>query len=74
MSAMAGERLFSKPETATRLGVSLATLNRIIRKGEIGKYRVGAGRVLFGEHHIADYLKASEEPASIAVEMSEVVG
>lgn len=72
MSAIAGERLFTKPETATRLGVSLATLNRIIQKGKIGKYRIGAGRVLFGDHHITDYLKASEEPACIAAGTTEV--
>jgi excisionase family DNA binding protein len=72
MSSLPNERRFTRQETAKLLRVSIATLNRISRSGKISKYRVGAGRVLFGEHHIADYLKSSEEPACILEEAEEV--
>ncbi len=55
------ERLRSASETALRLGISKPTLARIMQRGEIGFYRIGAARVLFDEEkHIRPFLEAAE--------------
>jgi len=54
------ERLKSATETALRLGISKPTLCRMMQRGEINFYRIGA-RVLFSEEkHIAPFLASVE--------------
>jgi excisionase family DNA binding protein len=52
-------RVFSIKEIIKMLGISKPTLCRIMKRGEIGYYRVGS-RVLFSEHHISKYLQSVE--------------
>ncbi len=57
------ERLRSASETALRLGISKPTLCRMMQRGEINFYRIGA-RVLFSEErHIAPFLASVERGA-----------
>ncbi len=54
------ERLKSATETALRLGISKPTLCRMMQRGEINFYRIGA-RVLFSEEkHITPFLASVE--------------
>ena len=54
------ERLKSATEIALRLGISKPTLCRMMQRGEINFYRIGA-RVLFSEEkHIAPFLASVE--------------
>jgi excisionase family DNA binding protein len=46
-------------EFAKAVGLSRITLWRMRQKGELPHYRVG-NRVLYGQHHIAEFLKAHE--------------
>jgi predicted site-specific integrase-resolvase len=61
------ERLLSRNEAATILNISLTSLYRITRSGRIGRYLIGAGRVLYGQHHIDSYLRSTEQAAREAV-------
>ncbi len=57
------ERLKSATEIALRLGISKPTLCRMMQRGEINFYRIGA-RVLFSEErHIAPFLASVERGA-----------
>ena len=55
-------RLLSVRDTADRLGISLSTLDRIRRSGEIGCTRIGR-RVLFSPNQIDIYVKQQSEKA-----------
>jgi excisionase family DNA binding protein len=46
---------------AEYIGVSLITLDRALRDGEIGHYRIGR-RILFSEEHLNDFLALNEQP------------
>ena len=59
------ERLLSAKEAVAKLGISKPTLCRIMQRGEIGFYRVGA-RVLFSEEHITTFLEACEHKPLIS--------
>ncbi len=55
------EQKFSMKETAEYLGgISHITVWREIKRGNLGCYRVGAGRIFVGASHIRDYLKRCE--------------
>jgi len=51
--------LLTKKDVAERLGVSVTTLDRCVRLGQISYLRIG-GRVRFTEANIQAYLAASE--------------
>ena len=53
------EALRSAKETARILGVSLATVSRLVQRQELGCYRI-AERRLFSDQQISDYLKRTE--------------
>jgi excisionase family DNA binding protein len=50
-----GEQALDKQQFASRIGVSVSTLERLLSKGKIKPVRIG-GRVLFREHHVTDFL------------------
>jgi excisionase family DNA binding protein len=60
MSALNERRLYTKLEASQILGISVYTLDRIVKAGEIGTYTVGR-RIRFAEHHLAVYLESSEQ-------------
>jgi excisionase family DNA binding protein len=49
----------SETEFAKEVGLSRVTLWRMRQKGELPHYRLG-NRVLYGQQHIAEFLKAHE--------------
>lgn len=71
MSAL-GERLYSKQEASEILGISIWTLDRILRAGEIGRYTIGR-RTRLAERHIEAYLQSAEKtpPRAGQVEVEE---
>jgi excisionase family DNA binding protein len=52
------ELLLNKERTAVLLGVSLATLNRIVSRGELSTIKVGKS-VKFSANTLANYLERS---------------
>lgn len=60
------EKPLSARETAEYLGISRATLSRLVSRGSIGHYRVG-DRPFFSPAHIAAYLASVERPARPAL-------
>lgn len=62
------ERLLSVTEASNFLGVSKVTLRRILRREEIGFFRVGA-RILFSKNdHLLKYLRRCEKEPKTEVE------
>lgn len=59
MSEIQG-KLLSAKQAVNRLGISKPTLCRLMQRGEIGFYRVGA-RVLLSEEHIKEFLNRVEQ-------------
>lgn len=49
------EQGMSKKEFAERIGVSIPTVDRMIRKGKVKPVRIGT-RVIFREHHVKQVL------------------
>ena len=50
------------PETAQRLGVSVSTLERLVRAGKVSRVKVG-GRACFTEAFLLEYLEECEKEA-----------
>jgi excisionase family DNA binding protein len=59
------DKLLSARDTAAQLGISRATLSRLVTRGKIGHYRIG-DRILFSEKHISNYLASVEHPARLS--------
>ena len=53
------KNLYSAQELAETLGVSRATVSRLIKSNKIGVYRI-CGRTLFDEEMIRTYLKKTQ--------------
>lgn len=49
----------TEAEFAKAVGVSRVTLWRMRSKGQLPHYRLGK-RILYGQHHISEFLKAHE--------------
>lgn len=62
--AAAVHRLLSAKETAFRLGISRATLSRLVANKKIGYYQI-RNRTLFDQKHISEFLTNSEKPAKV---------
>lgn len=59
--------LLSAKEAAARLGCSRSTLSRIVRRGELGHYKLSPSRLMFSQKHIDDYLTGREfKPVPVA--------
>jgi len=56
------EALRSAKETAKILGVSLATVSRLVQRKELGCYRIGDRR-LFSDAQIRGFLERTESKA-----------
>ena len=54
------QRLLSAKEAAARLGCSRSTLGRIIRRGEIGYFKLSPSRLMFSEKHLSEFLLGRE--------------
>lgn len=54
------QEFLNPSELAQLLGVSLSTVNRITRSGEIACHRFGARNIRYSQQQIADYLQASK--------------
>ena len=50
-------------EVAERLRVDRSTLSRLLAKGKLGYYQVGA-RKLISEAQLSDYLRRAEHPVT----------
>ncbi len=57
------ERLKSATEIALRLGISKPTLCRMMQRGEINFYRIGARVIFSEERHFAPFLASVERGA-----------
>lgn len=58
--------MLTPAEAAARLRVSLSTVYALVERGSLGHHRIGArgrGRIVIGEHHLAEYLARTERPA-----------
>lgn len=53
---------FTRGEAAKYLGISLVSVDRAISKKRIAHYRVGR-RVIFGKHHLDEFLSQNEVKA-----------
>jgi excisionase family DNA binding protein len=51
----------TEKEFAKAVGVSRVTLWRMRQKGQLPHYKLGR-RVLYGQHHVTEFLKAHERP------------
>jgi predicted site-specific integrase-resolvase len=49
----------TKAQVAQRLGITVRTLGRIMKRGEIGYYRITAIPT-FSDQHIEEFLKSKE--------------
>lgn len=58
---MEEQKMISAEETAKRLGISRATLSRLVRDSRIGHYRIGK-RTMFSEEVLKDFAKATFQP------------
>lgn len=52
------DKLVTKAEACQYLGISVDTIDRIIKRGELSAYRV-SGRIRISEEAIQDYLQAN---------------
>ncbi len=55
------QKMFTAEETAKRLGISRATLSRLVRDNRIAHYRIGQ-RTLFDEDGLKEFIKATFQP------------
>jgi excisionase family DNA binding protein len=55
-----GQKLLSAKEAAAMLGVSRATLSRLIRSGQLRTYRIGARTLFSEEKHLRPFLESVE--------------
>ncbi|MCA8889643.1 MAG: helix-turn-helix domain-containing protein [Parvularculaceae bacterium] len=66
-------QLLTEREAAARLGVSLSTLQRLRRIGQVAFIKIGR-LVKYREEHLAEYLEASTCPRSNVSANSEISG
>jgi excisionase family DNA binding protein len=57
------DRFYRKPDVAAALGISISTLDRLIRRGELHTLRVGNSVRLLGRD-INDYLVRRSSPVA----------
>lgn len=57
------QSLMSAKEAARQLGVSRATVSRLLAAKKLGYFRIGI-RTLFSQQHLDDFLTSVEQPAS----------
>ena len=57
-----------KKEFAYRARISVTSLNRMLRRRQVGYLRSGR-RVYFSEKHLQDYLKSCERPAKVPLSL-----
>jgi excisionase family DNA binding protein len=58
---METQKMISAEETAKRLGISRATLSRLVRENRIGHYRIGQ-RTMFTEEILKDFVESTFQP------------
>lgn len=58
---MENQNMLSAEETAKRLGISRATLSRLVRENRIGHYRIGQ-RTMFTEEILKDFVESTFQP------------
>jgi excisionase family DNA binding protein len=58
---METEKMISAEETAKRLGISRATLSRLVQDNRIGHYRIGQ-RTLFTEEILKNFIEGTFQP------------
>lgn len=55
------QKMLTAEETAQRLGISRATLSRLVRDNRIAHYRIGQ-RTLFDEAGLKEFIEATFQP------------
>ena len=58
---METQKMISAEETAKRLGISRATLSRLVRENRIGHYRIGQ-RTMFTEEILKSFVESTFQP------------
>lgn len=57
------EEKFSMKQAATRIGVHVATVSRLLDNGKLGYYQIGTRRVV-GQTHLEEFLSLAERKAT----------
>ncbi len=52
---------FNRPSAAKYLGTSIVTLDRAVKKRQIGRFQIGR-RIVFAQEHLDEYLRSKENP------------
>lgn len=56
----------TEAEFAKAVGISRVTLWRMRLKGQLPHYKLGK-RILYGQHHVEEFLKAHERPTNMSI-------